>query len=255
MILLHAVLCAISFLTRIPVPGAGTLSPRAAGLSVAFFPAVGLLLGCASAGAAWVLFERLALPVHPVWALVLVVLQALLTGALHLDGLSDVVDGLGGGRGDRTRALEIMKDPRVGAFGVVALILVLIGKVLVMNEALRGSGRLALLLAYPVAARFAAALLVVFVPCARSTGMAHAFHQEARGFSALVAALVTGGLLWAQGWTTALPSAGALGIGLAVGLYIAARLRGLTGDGYGAAIELAELAFLSVAAWPQIRGG
>lgn len=255
MILLQAVLCAVSFLTRIPVPGTGALPPRAAGLSVAFFPAVGLLLGSVSAGVAWVLLDRLALPPHPVWALVLVSLHALLTGALHLDGLSDVVDGLGGSRGDRARALEIMKDSRVGAFGAVALIVVLIGKVLVMAEALRGPGRTALLLAYPVSARFAATLLVVFVPCARSTGMAHTFHQKARWWVALVAAIVVLGLLWAQGWATAMPSAWALGVGVTVGLYVAARLRGLTGDGYGAAIELGELAFLFAFAWPQIRGG
>src|SRR6185503_21270080 len=108
MMLFRGLLTALGFLTRIPVP-AGSWAP---GPSVAFFPAVGLLLGTISAGAAWLLFDRFGLAPHPVWALALVGLQALLTGALHLDGLSDVVDGLGGGRGDRARALEIMKDPR-----------------------------------------------------------------------------------------------------------------------------------------------
>src|SRR6185436_364285 len=115
--------------------------------------------------------------------------------------------------------------------------------------------RAAILLAYPVFARFAAALLVVFVPCARPTGLAQTFHQEARWPAALVAALTAGGLLWAQGWTTAVPAAWALGVGLSVGLLLAARLRGLTGDGYGAAIELAELGFLFAAALSRIRGG
>jgi adenosylcobinamide-GDP ribazoletransferase len=222
---------------------------------VAFFPAVGLLLGAGSWGIAWILFDRLALAPHLIWALALVGLQALLTGALHLDGLSDVVDGLGGSRGDRDRALEIMKDPRIGAFGVVALILLLIGKTLVMGEVLRLPARAAILLAYPVVARFAAALLVVFVPCARPTGLAQTFHQEARWPAALVAALTAGGLSWAQGWTTAVPAAWALGTGLAVGLLLAARLRGLTGDGYGAAIEIAEFGFLFAVAFPKIRGG
>jgi adenosylcobinamide-GDP ribazoletransferase len=253
-IVLQALFCAVAFLTRIPVPGTGALPPRVAGVSVAFFPAVGLLLGAASCGLAWLLFDRLGLPPHPVWALALVALQALLTGALHLDGLSDVVDGLGGSRGDRERALEIMKDPRVGAFGVVALIVVLGAKLLVMNEVLRLPERASLLLAYPALARFVAALLVVFLPCARSTGLAHSFHQEARWPAALFGALVVAGVLWAQGGSTALPAAWALGIGMLVGLGIAARLRGLTGDGYGAAIELAELTFLFVAAFPRLRG-
>lgn len=255
MILVRAVLCALSFLTRIPVPAPGELSPRVAGLSVAFFPAVGLLLGAASAGTAWLLLDRLGLPPHPVWAVALVGLQALLTGALHLDGLSDVVDGLGGSRGNRDRALEIMKDPRVGAFGVVALILVLGAKVLTMDEVLRMPGRSAFLLAYPVIARFVAVLLVVFIPCARSSGMAQTFHQQSGGPGAFLALLTVGVLLWRQGWSTLTSAEWALGTGMGVGLYIAARLRGLTGDGYGAAVELSELTFLFISTLPRIRGG
>jgi adenosylcobinamide-GDP ribazoletransferase len=255
MILVRAVLCAFSFLTRIPLPGTGELPPRVAGLSVAFFPVVGLFLGAASAGAAWLVLDRLGFPPHPVWALGLVGLQALLTGALHLDGLSDVVDGLGGSRGDRDRALDIMRDPRVGAFGAVALIVLLAAKGLTMAEVLRSPGRLALLTAYPVVARSAASLLVVFVPCARPTGLAQSFHQEARWPAAVLALLMAGALLWQQGGSTLVPSAWGVGTGLAAGLYIAVRLRGLTGDGYGAAIEISELAFLFVAALPRIRGG
>lgn len=254
MILGRAVLCAVSFLTRIPVPSPRDLPPRVAGLSVAFFPAVGLLLGAASAGAAWLLLDHLGFPPHPLWALVLVGLQALLTGALHLDGLSDVVDGLGGSRGDRTRALEIMKDSRIGAFGAVVLILVLAAKILAMGEVLKRPGRLALLLAYPVVARFAAVPLVVFVPCARPTGMARAFHEEARWPAAVAGLLMVGGMLWYQGGSTLVPASWALGSGLAVGLYLAVRLRGLTGDAYGAAIELAEVAFLLTSAFPLLRG-
>jgi adenosylcobinamide-GDP ribazoletransferase len=222
---------------------------------VAFFPAVGLLLGAFSAGLAWLVLGRLALPPHLVWALALVSTQALLTGALHLDGLSDVVDGLGGARGDRERALEIMKDSRIGAFGVVALVLVLLAKVVAMNEVLRGPGCLAVLLAYPTVARLGASILVAFVPCARPTGLAPTFHRETRGAFVLAAGLVTVGLLWAQGWGTVIPAAWGLGASLATGLYIAARLRGLSGDAYGAAIEMGELAFLLAAALPRISKG
>jgi adenosylcobinamide-GDP ribazoletransferase len=255
MILLRALLAAMAFLTRVPVPGAGSWAPGVAGVSVAFFPAVGLFLGAASAGLAWLMLGRLAFPPHLVWALALVSTQALLTGALHLDGLSDVVDGLGGARGDRERALEIMRDSRIGAFGVVALVLVLLAKVAAMNEVLRGPGCLAVLLACPTVARLGASILVTFVPCARPTGLAYTFHREAHGVSVLAAALVTLGLLWAQGWTTVVPAAWSLGASLATGLYIAARLRGLTGDAYGAAIELGELAFLLAAAFPGISRG
>jgi adenosylcobinamide-GDP ribazoletransferase len=254
-ILLRALFSAIAFLTRFPVPGAGSWAPGVAGASVAFFPVVGLLLGAASMGLAWLVLGRLALPPHLVWALALVSLQALLTGAHHLDGLSDVVDGLGGSRGDRERALEIMRDSRIGVFGVVALVLVLLAKVVAMNEVLRGAGTLAVLLAYPTVARLGASLLVVFLPCARPTGLAQTFHREAPGIAGLAAGLVTIGLLWAQGWATVVPAAWGLGASLATGLYLAARLRGMTGDAYGAAIELGELAFLLAAASPGILRG
>ena len=255
MIVLQSFACAVAFLTRIPMPGRASLAPGVAGGSVAFFPVVGLLLGLASGGVAVLLRDRLGLPAHLLWALLLVALHAFLTGALHLDGLSDVVDGLGGSRGDRDRALEIMKDPRVGAFGVVALILVIGSKIIVMNEALQRPGAFAILLAAPMVARFAAALLVVFFPCARATGLARTFHDESRWPVAVVAAAFTAGGLWYFGPALRIPAACALGAGLAVGGWIAIRLRGLTGDAYGAAIELSELTFLAVAAWPRIRGG
>jgi len=254
MILLRAFACAVGFLTRIPVPGRATLPPRVAGFSVAFFPAVGFMLGLASAGAAALLRDRLHLPPHLLWALVLVAFHVFLTGALHLDGLSDVADGLGGSRGDRDRALEIMKDPRVGAFGVVALVLLLIGKVLVTDEALRLPQSLPLLMAGPVVARLAAALLVVAFPCARDTGLARTFHDESGCFTDLVATAAAGGCLWTLGPSTFVPAAWGLGAGLATGAWISFRLRGLTGDAYGAAIELAELTFLAAAAFPRLRG-
>jgi adenosylcobinamide-GDP ribazoletransferase len=254
MTLVRGFLLAIAFLTRIPMPIRSELPRGAAGASIAFFPLVGLFLGLASAGAALLLRDRLHLPPHVLWAAGLVALQALLTGALHLDGLSDIVDGLGGSRGDRERALEIMKDSRVGAFGVVALVLLLVGKIVVLDEALRTPEAIRMLIAYPVAARFSASLLVFAFPCARATGMARTFHDESGWPMALAATVFAGGAFWFLGPATWIPGAVALGTGLAAGGYIALRLRGLTGDAYGTAIELAELAFLAAAAYPRLRG-
>jgi adenosylcobinamide-GDP ribazoletransferase len=252
MTVLRAFLCAVSFLTRIPAPGRDSLTPRVAGLSVAFFPVVGLLLGAVLAGAGALLLDRF--PPHLAWALALVSLHVFFTGALHLDGLSDVADGLGGSSGNRERALEIMRDVRVGAFGVVALILVLIGKVVLMNEVLRRGDAVTLLLVCPVAARLAAVPLIVFFPCARPEGLARTFHEESGWPAALVAAVFAAGAIAWAGESAYLPSAAAVAVALAVGSWIAVRLGGLTGDAYGAAIELAEVGFLLAAAWPRLRG-
>lgn len=248
MIIGRAFLCAVAFLSRIPVPGFGTLTPRIAGLSVAFFPAVGLLLGAVAAGAAWTFRDR---PPHMAWALLLVALHAFLTGALHLDGLSDIVDGLGGARGDRARALEIMKDPRVGAFGVVALVVAILGKVIAMDGVLRLSERVDILLAYPMLARWTVIPMLLLLPCARSTGLARTFHEGCSWSVAIVSTTFVSAALWTLGGVVLWPTVVATVVAWSVGVWIAVRLGGLTGDAHGASIELAELAFLFTA----IRGG
>ena len=135
-------LLAIQFFTRIPVTGRLAewvgFSPDMLRASAAHFPGVGVVIG----GAAAALFGLLVLllPDTPFTALVAAALSTVatvwLTGGFHEDGLADVADGLGGSY-DRDRALEIMKDSRVGAFGAMALVLALLCKVALL--ALLGS--------------------------------------------------------------------------------------------------------------------
>ena len=135
-------LLAIQFFTRIPVTGRLAAwvgySPAMLRASAAHWPGVGVVVGAWVAGGSWLLLN--ALPSSAFAPLVVAVLGTVLsvlaTGALHEDGLADIADGLGGGR-DRNRALEIMKDSRVGAFGALALVLVVLTKVSLL--ALMGS--------------------------------------------------------------------------------------------------------------------
>jgi adenosylcobinamide-GDP ribazoletransferase len=135
-------LLAIQFFTRLPVTGALAVwvgfSPAMLRASAAHFPGVGWLVGGFVAGFTWGLLHLLpASPFAPLVAAVLgTVLGVLITGAFHEDGLADVADGLGGTQ-NRARALEIMKDSRVGAFGAIAMVLVLMTKVALL--ALLGS--------------------------------------------------------------------------------------------------------------------
>src|SRR5487761_1543922 len=111
---------AVAFLTIIPVADpSGEAGER---LGRAYFPAVGALLGF---GAGIVLLVASAFITPLVGAAAALIVLALVTGGLHLDGLADTADGLFGGR-DRERRLEIMRDPRVGSFGAIALVLVLL---------------------------------------------------------------------------------------------------------------------------------
>ena len=128
-------LLAVQFFTRIPITGrlaawAG-YSPQMLRASAAHFPGVGVLVGALVAGltALLLVFLPQASPLSPLVAAVLgTVFSVMLTGAFHEDGLADIADGLGGSP-NRERALEIMKDSRVGAFGAIAVVLVLFAKV------------------------------------------------------------------------------------------------------------------------------
>ena len=132
--LIREFLLAVQFFTRIPVTGALAewvgFSPAMLRASAAHFPGVGVLVGAVAAGVYALLAALLpATPYAPLVAAVLsTVFTVLLTGGFHEDGLADVADGLGGSY-DKARALEIMKDSRVGAFGSMALVLTLLAKV------------------------------------------------------------------------------------------------------------------------------
>lgn len=135
-------LLAVQFFTRIPITGALAewvgFSPAMLRASAAHFPAVGMLVGAVAAAVYAVLLALLPdTGFAPLVAAVLsTVVTVHMTGGFHEDGLADVADGLGGSY-DRHRALEIMKDSRVGAFGAMALVLALLAKVAML--ALLGS--------------------------------------------------------------------------------------------------------------------
>jgi adenosylcobinamide-GDP ribazoletransferase len=135
-------LLAVQFFTRIPITGRLAdwvgYSPEQFRASAAHFPGVGLLVGAVAAGVFAGVQALLPDTAYtPLLAAVLsTVATVLLTGAFHEDGLADVADGLGGSY-DRERALDIMKDSRVGAFGALALVLALLCKVALL--ALLGS--------------------------------------------------------------------------------------------------------------------
>ena len=121
---------AVRFFTRLPVPAWVGHSSEALNRSARYFPAVGLLIG----GIGTLVYLGAAL-LWPQAVAVLLSMAATIyaTGAFHEDGLSDTVDGLGGGW-EKLRILEIMKDSRVGSYGVVAMVLALLGKFVLLSS-------------------------------------------------------------------------------------------------------------------------
>ncbi len=235
--MIRAFALALQLLTRLPVP-LSSLPPRPEelGLSVLFFPVVGLIIGALLAG----LHTALWLIDPGVLAALVLATWVLLTGGLHLDGLADTADAWIGGQGNRDRTLAIMKDPRSGPIAIVAIVLVLLAKFAALQALLAGDARATLLLA-PVLGRTVIVLLLITTPYVRPDGLgapyANYLPRLSCGLLMLLIAAVTVALLGGLG--------GALLGGLGVGFFglrywLLARLGGATGDTLGAACELAE---------------
>ncbi len=231
---------AIEFLTRIRLrPAPGTTMDDVA-RSQAWFAAVGLLIGGLLCGIDW-LASR-ALPDEAVAALTIVALAAI-TGALHLDGLGDTADGLFGGASPQRR-LEIMRDVHAGSFAVVAIVSVLLLKYAALVALPDIERRQALLLA-PCVARAALVAVVALFPYARADGMGATFRDHAAPLALLVATATTvTASLVVFGAAGLLVAASGAATALAVGAYATRLIGGVTGDVYGAAVEVTEAATL-----------
>jgi adenosylcobinamide-GDP ribazoletransferase len=156
-------LSAVAFLTRIPVFPFVHADATNLRRSARWFPLVGLLLGGIYAGAAWLLIQRFPALVV---AVLLLVFDALLTGALHLDGLADMTDGFGGGR-TREDVLRIMRDHAIGSYGAAALILLLLFKAVCLSDLVASKHGLWILIVAPALSRWSILLLSRLAPYAR----------------------------------------------------------------------------------------
>jgi cobalamin 5'-phosphate synthase/cobalamin synthase len=237
---------AVTFLTaaRLPDPGA-EVAPTELWASMGLYPLVGLAMGLVGWGA----YALLLYAVTPLVAAALVIVGLELSSrALHLDGLMDTADGYLSGA-PRERALEIMKDSRVGAMGVFAAIAVMIVKVSALASLARPGAALGLLIGLS-AARALPALDVRLFAYARREGTGAAFAGAGTTDGPVVTALVFAtvaaiavGVL-AHGGVGAplglLLAGAAVALALGVQVLVGRRLGGLTGDVYGLGIELVE---------------
>lgn len=244
---MRPLLIALQFLTRLPVRLAEPPQARELGHSVLCYPLVGLALGLLLAAAAWGLG---GIPVT-LGAALLLLFWVLLTGALHLDGLADSIDAWAGGRGERARTLELMKDPRSGPMGVTALVMLLLVKYAALTTVL-GQGRDAVLVLAPLLGRALLLLLFLTTPYVRPGGLgalpaAHLPREMAVAILAVTAVAVAA-LAGADGWR-------ALVAAMIVFVLARAAMRrclgGTTGDTAGALVEISEASILiAVAAFP-----
>lgn len=244
---------ALSLLTRLPVRVAWNPELKW-GVLAGWFPAAGVTIGLLLLAFAW-LWGKVAAPYAPVSAALLVALWAGITGGLHLDGWGDCADAFFTPVSVERR-LEIMKDPHLGGFGTIGLILLLLckyaGVSYVMTMAMgmpgfwRQIGSLWPLVAAPAIARgvMVAVLADVRLPLAKPGGMG-AKAREGLAERPIVTALATAGvaaLLGGWGGIAMFLAAAAAGIGFA--FFARQRIGGITGDVLGGVVEIGETAAL-----------
>lgn len=234
-------LSALALLTRLSLP-----DHRPVGAEGAWaWPLVGALLGAIAALAASVLLWC-GLPAGPVAAITLAVL-ALLSGFLHEDGLADTADGLLGGR-DKERRLEIMKDSRIGSFGAVALLLVMLCSWSALTSVLIKGQHWPVLIAAAALSRAPMAVLMAAMAPARASGLSAGAGRPSTTVAALAVAIGLGFAIVLLG-TAALPVLIAACVTTIILASAAQRLiGGQTGDILGASQQLAFAASLAVLA-------
>jgi adenosylcobinamide-GDP ribazoletransferase len=221
---------AFGFLTRLPMPrveiGAGDFAA-----AIRFYPIVGVAIGVIVAFAGWL--GTLVDPWTGACAALLVWIAV--SGALHLDGLADLADGLGAAHGDRTRLLAVMADPHIGSFGVVAIVCQMLAKLVLLHAVGVGWG----LVLVPFAARVGPLAWARLLPPLRPGGLGAAVAGAVRardllGWGLLLALTAVG--------VPALIAFPLLVLGVAT--WFRRTLGGLTGDAHGAGIEIVETGLL-----------
>jgi adenosylcobinamide-GDP ribazoletransferase len=236
----RALAAAVTLLTRVPLGSRVAVDEGDIARSLAWLPLVGVGLGGAVALAARALEGHLD---DGPASVLIVAAWALATGAIHLDGLADSADALGAR--DRERRLAVMRDPRLGSFGVLALIFAATLKIALVAGVL-ARGHHLWLLAIPAVGRAAASALSAALPYAREQGTGAALvsgGQRAERLAVALATAVVVALACARLRGLLAIAAAAL-VALAIGRLAQRRIGGITGDVLGAAIELAECAAL-----------
>src|SRR6267378_7013864 len=231
-------LVAVQFLTRLPVPRALNSSETDIGKAAAFFPLVGVIVG---GGAALVFVGLHRILPLPASVFCSIVFATLITHGFHEDGLADSFDGFGGAW-TKDRVLEIMRDSRIGTYGTLALIFLILGKLNFLSSLPQGQIWRWLIVAH-TAARWTILPLCAWLPYARAEGQGQLVARQVGTLEIVLGTATLLVVLLLLPWQAALAAflTTALTTFLSA-LYFRARLHGITGDCLGAANQLTEIA-------------
>lgn len=240
---MKAFLIALQFLSRIHLASQSVWKDEDFGRSVLCFPLVGLVLGLFLYAAYFLISFRFDGLMR---AVLVVAFWFFLTGGLHADGFMDTADGLLSGR-SREKMLDILKDSRVGSMGVIAFVFLVLLKIAFLSVIPENMAFPALV-GIPAAARFSTLISIFQFPYAREQGLGKAFVEYARPHTTVKA------FIWALvpvficgPWYLAILG-GAMLVTLWADVQIQKKLGGVTGDTYGAVLELTEMILLGAMA-------
>lgn len=240
---MKSLLAGIAFLTRLPIGCLVSFDAADVARSAGWFPLIGALLGLVHACAAWLLLERLPLVMV---AILIVALDAVLTGALHFDGFADAADGFGGGK-DRDDVLRIMRDHAIGSYGATALTLLVALKVAAYALLLATANWFYAVALTPALGRWALVLLTGTLPYVRSSpSVVSGMKRSATFLGTVSVAVLIAATRYPRAWVAA---AAALVVTFCFGFYSRRRIGGITGDVLGANLQLSESAALIAFLW------
>lgn len=234
------------FMTRLPIGFEPKFDSDELGKGMRFFPVVGMIIGLILFGAFWGLNYFIYSPM--VMAVLLVIVEVVLTGGLHLDGLADTFDGIFSYR-SKQKMLDIMKDSRLGTNGGLVLILYFMLKVALLVEASVASPVVMpiMLLLSPVIARLNSVVNCGSAPYARATGMGKTFVDHTDGVAVGIATVLTVAFVGGAAYLFAIPYTiliiipVVMVLGFLYAKLMTRKIGGITGDTLGAIVEISEI--------------
>jgi adenosylcobinamide-GDP ribazoletransferase len=242
---MRRLMAAIQFLTRLPVPAFAVATEADIAKSVGFFPAVGMLVG---AGGCLLYYAMNALLPPSTCVILVLIYSALITNGFHEDGLADSFDGFGGGW-TREQTLTIMRDSRIGTFGALALIFLVLLKYNLLSM-LEWPRFWRWFLFANVASRWSSVALSMCLGYARQEGQGKMIARRVSWTAGLAGTLTIGAVSLVFSPRIAITGlAVACTVALLTGLYYRHRLGGITGDCLGATNQLTEIALYLCAAF------
>lgn len=242
--ILFPLLIALQFLTKLPVNLPRIPTPQENAVSALYYPLVGFIIGVIL----WTVAVYLSIGIVAK-SVLLTVFWLWLTGGLHLDGLADTVDGFVGGYGDKERTLDIMKDPHIGAMGVMAIVGAILLKFAFIIEILtiKNLEILDILILSPILGRVMILWLLLSTPYIRKNGLGStlsAYLPKKLAITMLILSLFMVVVLPMK--MAIIVLIGFFVLGFYLTLWFKKRIGGITGDTIGASVEITEIAILGM---------